>query len=89
MPLTTSLFSSEEELTTKPPGHIQNEYTPLPLLRFVASLYGAGSSFEKASEYMVYDIISCGCSILKPTAKSLASMYTFKSCNFLNVSRAL
>src|SRR5690606_11153570 len=58
-----------------PPGHMQNEYMPLPSI-CLTMLYGDGGKYAPRSShlYCILSINCCGCSTLTPRAKALASI---------------
>src|SRR5690606_26424186 len=73
-PFTTSSFTAVDAGAIIPPGHMQNENTPLPST-CSTRLYEAGGklfSKELLLPYCIELINSWGCSILTPSAKPFA-----------------
>ena len=90
MPLTARRPCSDDALTTYPPGHIQNVYTPLPFSSCAVSLYAAAPSGPLSFlPYIASSIISCLCSARTPMANDLDFIATFRSKSIWNVSLAL
>ena len=90
IPLTTICWGPLAAGTTKPPGHMQKLYTPLPST-WVTKLYSAAGKYLPRPLrlwYCIRSIREAGCSRRTPTAMPLASISTPLAASQRYTSRA-
>src|SRR5690348_1680926 len=89
-PFTSNSFSFVEAGAIIPPGHMQNEKTPLPFTCSTRLYEAGGRNFFSGLfvPYWIELISSCGCSILTPSANGFASISIFFLYNNSKISRA-
>ena len=77
IPLVTIPPSSEEEGTTRPPGHMQKVYTPRSPLRWESWYSPTGKAgWPARSPYSPWSITDWSCSARTPTEKALGISVT-------------